>query len=118
MKFLSVGVGSGCYAQPGMGFPVARTPPVRASNPDLIRCEEFRRRCLRGLHQHSIRSKMALASSSAWREVGSGYFRLRRDLVELYWQWENDLRVMTGNGRQTPESLDERPVSIARCVTR
>ncbi|MGQ0778987.1 MAG: GNAT family N-acetyltransferase [Pseudonocardiales bacterium] len=33
---------------------------------------------------------------------------LRRDLVELYWQWENELRVMTGNGRQTPESLDER----------
>jgi diamine N-acetyltransferase len=37
---------------------------------------------------------------------------LRRDLVELYWQWENELRVMTGNGRQTPESLDERTAGL------
>jgi diamine N-acetyltransferase len=37
---------------------------------------------------------------------------LRRDLVERYWQWENELRVMTGNGRQTPESLDERAAGL------
>lgn len=37
---------------------------------------------------------------------------LRRDLVELYWQWENELQVMTGNGRQTPESLDERTAGL------
>lgn len=37
---------------------------------------------------------------------------LRRDLVELYWHWENELRVMTGNGRQTPESLDERSAGL------
>jgi RimJ/RimL family protein N-acetyltransferase len=37
---------------------------------------------------------------------------LRRDLAELYWQWENELRVMTGNGRQTPESVQERTAGL------
>lgn len=37
---------------------------------------------------------------------------LRRDLVELYWQWENEPQVMTGYGRQTPESLDERTAGL------
>lgn len=43
---------------------------------------------------------------------------LRRDLVELYWHWENELRVMTGNGRQTPNrSMNAAPDSTARCAT-
>ncbi len=41
-----------------------------------------------------------------------GLGSLRCDLVELYWQWENELRVMTGNGRQTPESLDGRTAEL------
>ncbi len=34
---------------------------------------------------------------------------LRRDLAELYWQWENELRVMAGNGRQTPNRSTSAP---------
>lgn len=37
---------------------------------------------------------------------------LRRDLVELYGRRENELRVMAGIGRQTPESLDERTAGL------
>jgi diamine N-acetyltransferase len=37
---------------------------------------------------------------------------LRHDLVDLYWTWENELPVMTGYGRQTPESLDERTAGL------
>jgi RimJ/RimL family protein N-acetyltransferase len=31
-----------------------------------------------------------------------------RDLVEKYWEWEQDPRVIIGYGRQTPESLESR----------
>jgi RimJ/RimL family protein N-acetyltransferase len=31
-----------------------------------------------------------------------------RDLVEDYWRWEQDPRVIIGYGRQTPESLEAR----------
>ena len=43
---------------------------------------------------------------------------LRRDLAELYWQWENELRVMVGNGRQTPESLDQRVEGLGHQMKR
>ncbi|MDD9376515.1 GNAT family protein [Streptomyces sp. ZAF1911] len=32
----------------------------------------------------------------------------RPDLVETYWQWEQDPTLMVGYGRQTPESLEAR----------
>jgi len=41
----------------------------------------------------------------------------RRDLADLYWQWENELRVMTGNGHQTPESLEERTAGLDSQLT-
>ncbi|MGH3908252.1 MAG: GNAT family N-acetyltransferase [Pseudonocardiaceae bacterium] len=31
-----------------------------------------------------------------------------RELVEKYWEWEQDPRVIIGYGRQTPESLESR----------
>lgn len=46
------------------------------------------------------------------RSERCGLGPLRHDLVELYWQWENELQVMTGYGRQTPESLDERTAGL------
>ncbi len=51
--------------------------------------------------------------STMWlRNDRCGLGPLRHDLVETYWEWENELRVMTGNGRQTPESLDERTAGL------
>lgn len=32
----------------------------------------------------------------------------RRELVEKYWEWEQDPRVIIGYGRQTPDSLESR----------
>ena len=37
---------------------------------------------------------------------------LRRELVDLYWQWENDLLAMAVSGRHTPTSIDERRTAL------
>jgi RimJ/RimL family protein N-acetyltransferase len=42
--------------------------------------------------------------------VGLGPFD--PDLVESYWRWENEPRVMVGYGRQNPESLIERTAGV------
>jgi diamine N-acetyltransferase len=39
-------------------------------------------------------------------------------LVESYWRWENDPRVLVGYGQQTPESLQSRTEGIGYQVKR
>jgi diamine N-acetyltransferase len=39
-------------------------------------------------------------------------------LVESYWRWENDPRVLVGYGQQTPESLQARTEGIGHQVKR
>lgn len=43
-------------------------------------------------------------------KVGLGPFE--PGLVESYWRWENNPRVLVGYGRQTPESLEARTVGV------
>lgn len=40
------------------------------------------------------------------------------ELVESYWRWENDPRVLVGYGQQTPESLQARTDGIGHQVKR
>ncbi|MDQ3403156.1 MAG: GNAT family N-acetyltransferase, partial [Actinomycetota bacterium] len=39
-------------------------------------------------------------------------------LAELYWRWENSVRVRVGYGQQTPEPLDERMEGLRRQLAR
>ncbi|MFE5591188.1 hypothetical protein [Streptomyces sp. NPDC056549] len=36
----------------------------------------------------------------------------RADLVETYWEWEQDPTLVIGYGRQTPESLEARTEGV------
>ena len=42
------------------------------------------------------------------RGKSAGLGPYRKDLVETYWQWEQEPLVVLGYGRQTPESLEAR----------
>ncbi|APU15583.1 GNAT family N-acetyltransferase [Actinoalloteichus fjordicus] len=42
------------------------------------------------------------------RGDGAGLGPFSGDLVDQYWQWEQDPAVLVGYGRQTPDSLDNR----------
>ena len=39
---------------------------------------------------------------------GTGIGPYRADLVDLYWRWEQDIRLIVGFGRFTPESVENR----------